>query len=332
MEKLKVAIYGTNGHQITQKLKNGTKTQWVAAAGIPKEIIEQEPAYQTGELKYFETLDELLAHSDAQLVSLCSPMRSEQAADAIKVLRAKKHVYAEKPAALDNGILDEILHVAEENGVEFHEIADTAFFEPYWTFRKVLQSGKIGEVVQVYVQKSYPQRDGMRPQDENEDGGLTRQVGIHAMRFIEHVVGLHVIDAQAMETKLGSIYEGNLHMASSWILQLENGGVASACINYFNPKGFPGWGNETLRVFGTKGMMEITNGGQATHLYTDDGDFGPLELSNSDCPEFWDLYVDHLLTGSPMPMTIEEELHPLRVVNQIKANIREVPVLEKTSR
>ena len=42
MEKLKVAIYGTNGHQITQKLKNGTKTQWVAAAGIPKEIIEQE--------------------------------------------------------------------------------------------------------------------------------------------------------------------------------------------------------------------------------------------------------------------------------------------------
>ena len=61
-------------------------------------------------------------------------------------------------------------------------------------------------------------------------------------------------------------------------------------------------------------MIEITDGGQHTHLYTHEGDMGEIDTSGSDCKDFFLEIVKHLKYGSELPMTQEEELHPLRVV------------------
>ena len=55
-------------------------------------------------------------------------------------------------------------------------------------------------------------------------------------------------------------------------MTLNNGGVASACINYLNPKGFGLWGNESVRIFGTEGMLELFDGARKTHIYTNNAD------------------------------------------------------------
>ena len=73
-------------------------------------------------------------------------------------------------------------------------------------------------------------------------------------------------------------------------------------------------GNESIRIFGTEGMVEITDGGRKTHLYTQDGDEGEVETHNSDCVDYFKLLTKHLLYGNDMPMSQDEELHPLRVV------------------
>ena len=237
-------------------------------------------------------------------------------------MQAGKHVYAEKPAAFTQAKLDEILAAAKVNNCEFHEMADSIFVEPYWQMKEIVQSGKIGEVVQVYVQKSYPLNINSRPQDENIDGGLVKQAGIHAVRFLEHITGIKVKYVKTASTHLGNITpDHGLTTASSWIMNLENGGVASACINYLNPKSFPTWGNEAVRIFGTKGMIEITDGGKHTHLYTENEDVGDFRDKNSQCTDFFTLLAKHLLYGEPMPMSSEEELHPLRVVIQAFENV-----------
>lgn len=69
-----------------------------------------------------------------------------------------------------------------------------------------------------------------------------------------------------------------------------------------------------MRIFGTDGMIEITDGGRHTHLYTSESDEGEVDTSSSDCKDFFTEIVKHLKYGSPLPMTQEEELHPLRVV------------------
>lgn len=314
-KKIKVGLYGQNGHQIHRKLIDNPNAELVAVCGMKPEAFADNERYQSGKVKIYESLSEMLENKEIDLISLCSPMRAHQAKDAIDCLNAGKHVYSEKPAALSEKELDEILEAERKSGCEFHEMADSIFVEPYWTMSKLVKSGKIGDVVQVYVQKSYPLCAGSRPQDEETDGGLIRWVGIHAMRFLEHITGIKVKDVDVVQTHLGNITpDKGLYTASSWSMTLENGGVASACLNYLNPPKFKRWGNEAIRVFGTKGMIEIVDGAQSTAIYAN-GEFeGEIDISNSDCEDFFGIYIEHLQGKRPMPMSQEDELHPLRVV------------------
>ncbi len=319
--KLKVGIYGINVHQIWDYLEGYRLVEFIAVAAVPKEKLIVYSAYKSGELICCDTLEEMLERvgEKLDLVCLCSPVRAKQWEDAVKCLRRGISVYAEKPAALNEDELDRILLEEREAkkiypSVEFHEIADTAFFEPYMTMRHIIAEGVIGEIVQIYAQKSYPNNYDNRPDDENIDGGITRQVGIHAVRFIEHVCGERVSEIITAETNIGAPEGRKLITASSLIMKLEKGGVASVCLNYCNPETFGLWGNESLRAFGTKGVAEITDGGRNTHLWTKEKDYGAFCERDAKCKPFFEILAEHLLFGSPMPFDSETELHPLRVV------------------
>jgi predicted dehydrogenase len=317
MKKLKLGIYGANGHQIWQFLEGYDRVEFVAAAAVPEERLSSYESYKNGTLKIFDTLDEMIAGTELDLVSLCSPIRKNQAGDAIKLLNAGISVYSEKPSALTERELDEILEAEKNSKAEFHEMADSAFVEPYLTLGKLIRSGAVGEIAQIYVQKSYPGVFSSRPANPDADGGLTKQAGVHATRFIEHVCGLKIKDVKCYETTLGapSDKEGFV-TASSAIMTLENGGVASMCINYFNPRSFSEWGNECVRAFGTLGMIEITDGGKHTHLYNTDGDLGEFTLEENPKP-FFHMLCEHLLDGKDMPFSLDEELSPLRKIIRI---------------
>jgi predicted dehydrogenase len=319
MTKLKLGIYGMNGHQIWKFLDGYDRVEFVAAAAVPATRLEEYSAYKNGTLKIFETLDEMIDGCELDLVCLCSPIRKNQARDAIKLLNHNISVYAEKPAALTEDELDEILEANKKSKAEFHEIADSAFVEPYFSLRRLISEGAIGEVVQIYVQKSYPACFPNRPNDPDVDGGLTRQAGVHATRFIEHCCGLKIKDVKSYETTLGAPDDKEGFVtASSSVMTLENGGVASMCINYFNQRTFPAWGNECVRAFGTGGMIEITDGGRRTHLYTPEGDMGEFVSNENQNPKpFFELLCEHLLDGTPMPFSLEDELSPLRKIIRI---------------
>lgn len=315
VKKLNVGLYGQRGHQLSTVLYDNGFAQICAVCALSEEFTEEIRKNCNNEIKVYSTLSEMINDENIDLISLCSPDRSRQAQDAIMCLKGGKHVYAEKPAALSEKELDLVLETARECNREFHEMADSVYTEPYWSARKIVRSGKLGHIVQVYVQKSYPMNPHTRPQDETTDGGLVRQAGIHAIRFLEHITGIEVKDVKVCQTHLGNIYpDKGLYTASSWMMTLENGGVASACVNYLNPKGFGKWGNESIRIFGTEGMLEITDGGKHTHFYTQESDEGEIDTKNSDCPEFFSLIAQHITEGTPLPMSEEEELHPLRVV------------------
>lgn len=314
--KIGIGLYGTNGHQITGMLENHTQAELVATASFdPGRMPEGLKGKK--DIKHYNTLEEMLLDDRVKLVSLCSPRRGDQAKDAILCMKAGKHVYAEKPCALTEDKLDNILRTAEETGMQFHEMAGTAFDQPYLSMRNVVLSGVIGEVVQVFAQKSYPYHE-RRPQDEYIDGGLTCQVGVHALRFIEHVACQRIKTIDAVETSLGNPVEnGELRMASSLVIRLENGGVASVVINYLNPQGFGLWGNEHLRIFGTKGFIESVDGGIKTRLIVGKDDMGPIDVTEG-TKDYFDFYMDYLQGKANMPLTLDEELHPTRMILRAK--------------
>jgi predicted dehydrogenase len=314
-----IAIYGANGHQIHDLLVNRPNARLVGIAEFPREKLPRA-LRADADIRDFVDLADLLADPGVELVSLCSPRRRDQAADAIRALRAGKHVYAEKPCAFDEAELDEILRVAKETGKMFREMAGTAFLQPYFAMREVVHAGQIGRVVQVIAEKSYPFHAG-RPQDEDVDGGLIRQCAIHGVRFVEHVAGARLRSIRAMEsTASNPVHGGDLRMAACLMMGLEGGGLASLVANYLNPPGTGLWGYETLRILGDKGLVESMQSGRHTRLVIGDRDCGRLDLSEPGV-EYLDAYLNAIRGVGDMPLTLEEELSPTRWVIRAKQTL-----------
>ncbi|MFZ9745418.1 MAG: Gfo/Idh/MocA family protein [Opitutaceae bacterium] len=315
-ERIGVALYGGNGHQLRfEKFRDHPHARLVAVAGVRQ---TNPPAG----VKVVAGLEALLADPAVGLVVLCSPRRADQARDAIRCLEAGRHVYAEKPSALTEAELDSILAAARRSGREFREMAGTVFVAPYAAIRRHVQAGDIGDVVQVLVQKSY-RYGAARPQDEAIDGGLFLQAGIHGARMVEHAGGVRMAALTADETGFGkpAAEQGEGKLAAIAQGRLENGGLVTLVINYLNPgaAGLP-HGNETLRIFGTRGFIESVDGGARTRLVRREGVSEPLDRTPG--PDYFDAFAAQLVAGTPMPLTSEEELHPLRVMLRAKERLR----------
>ncbi|MGF1632904.1 MAG: Gfo/Idh/MocA family protein [Phycisphaerae bacterium] len=322
MTTLGIGIFGLNGHQLRGKLP--ARAKLVASAGFdrPADVTSGGKGASFTWLEgvpHYDSLDAMLADERVQMVSLCSPVREEQAGHAIRCLEAGRHVYAEKPVAFDEPTLDRILAAAKVHGRKFRDMADTFNDFPLMQMRRLVAEGFIGEVVQVFCQKSYPIGSN-RPQDEAVDGGLLRQVGIHAVRMIELVSGKRFTgELQALETRHTNPGTGHLRIACSGQSALTGGGIATFICNYRNPAaGFGQHGNEHLRLFGTRGFIETTDGHQRPRLVTTEKYHGPLPPEDHRPPTHLESFVLHCLDNTPMPFSLEDEMHAERVVIHAK--------------
>lgn len=316
-----IGLYGDNGHQIFRQVGEDPRARLVAFAGFPRGRLPEALRTQS-DVREYPSLDALLTDPDVRLVSLCSPRRDQQARDALRCLEAGRHVYAEKPCALVEEDLDAILDTARRRGLRFHEMAGSAFEQPYREMGRLVRSGCLGTIVQVFAQKSYPWHE-RRPADEGVDGGLLCQVGIHAVRFIEHLTGLRTLDVMAMETRTGlEDTPGDCRRASQMMMRLSNGGLALALANYLHPHAaFGSWGNEHVRIFGTRGFVESVDAGARTRLVLLDRNTGPLHPTEPGL-DWFRCFLDELTGQGGFPVTLEEELHPTRVVIRAKQTAR----------
>ena len=318
MNRIRIGLYGTNGHQIHNALIDHPLGVCVATAAFERERLP-EPLQADAGIRHYASLDELLQDDRVDLVSLCSPRRRDQAKQAIRCMEAGKHVYAEKPAAMTETELDATMAASLATGKAFHEMwTSSACAQPYWAMRDVVRAGTLGEVIQVLVQKSYPLQHN-RPQDEGVDGGLILQVGVHALRFVEFTAGTKVDEIWAIDTQLGNPGQGELHVAASMMMRLANGGVASVICNYLNPPAFGMHGNEMVRIFGTEGFIESTDGGTRTRLVLNGEDRGPLEITDPG-KRYLDLVLGSIAGSDEMPLSLADELHPTRMLIRARAD------------
>ena len=318
MKQIKVGIYGDNGHQITllPDLDKHPGVQIVAAAACTKTKFSDT-------VKIYDTLAQMLEDEEIELVSLCSPVRAQQAAHAIQCMRAGKHVYAEKPCAFSEEELDEIIAVSRETGCRFHEMSEMEYHDIYATLIRLVREGAIGDVIQIFTQKSYSPNLESRPQDENMDGGLLLQVGIYNMRFAQQVTGKKILHATAVQTQKGNPKVGDLHTAVSFLTTHEDGVTGVGISNYCNPSGtFGSHGNESIRVFGTGGFAEITDNGRSWRLCTHQKDYGAFAITEQTRHYFYDV-LDELLGVSEIQIPLEEELHPVRMVIRAREALKE---------
>ena len=86
-------------------------------------------------------------------------------------------------------------------------------------------------------------------------------------------------------------------------------------MNYLNPSSFGVWGNDQLRVFGTRGMVETVDGFRRNSLYLPEQESTDLPFPDDlVSPRYIEHYVSYLLDGAPMPTPFEEEMAMTRAM------------------
>lgn len=313
MRQVGIGLYGSNGHQVSADMIAKEQGRLVGVCGISNIAFERS-------VKVYESLMELLSDPVIELVCVCSHLRSEQAQDIKEILQAGKHVYAEKPCVMTEEDLDEIIELAETHHVIFCEMAGCMYDRPYNKVRELVQERLLGEIVQIFVQKSYPYAD-FRPQDEWVDGGLILQNAIYGARFVEHIAGMEITEiTNALETSLGNPGKGDLRMASALQMRLANGGIASVIANYLNQPGTGVWGNEELRIFGTEGYLKTNVEDASVDVFTGTE---RLHFESTLTGSLFGVLVDCIRKEQALPYTAEYLTHPTRIVLRAKKRIQE---------
>jgi predicted dehydrogenase len=145
MTPMKIGIMGA-GVISEQYLENLSKALAVEVAMIAD--LDQSRSQQRAEqyhIKDFGTPEELLAREDIELiVNLTIPKVHEEIT--IRSLRAGKHVWSEKPLALDVEAVGRIRLAAEESGKEVGCAPDTFLGPGIQTGLRLLRDGQIGKV------------------------------------------------------------------------------------------------------------------------------------------------------------------------------------------
>jgi len=328
MKAVKVACVGSNGHQIIGLLDGLKSARLVGIAEFdPSRLaaLQQTHGKILADVPRFDSLGEILNGTDCELVSLCSARRDQQAKQILACLTAGRHVLAEKPLCTSLDDLKKIrraVRKAKRNVWAMLAMVNTPIL---CEFQKLVHKGALGDVAHVYAQKSY-KFGGKRPQDRGVDGGII-QAAIHAVSYVRSTTGLEFAEVSAMEGAVGNTKRGNLQVEFAINARLSNGALCQITSNYLNPNCAPWWGNDQLRIFGTRGMIEAVDGLTKAATYVD----GTVEhrVVKPEHPNYLPALLREIATGRPAHFSMEDSFRCTQIVLEAQRSASVVGTVRK---
>ena len=176
---------------------------------------------------------------------------------AIEAARAGCHLICEKPLALNPEKLQELYDVLKTSKVKVGAMLSMRSEPQFIAAHDLYKSGLIGEAVIVNGRKSY--KWGTRPEwfgDMKTYGGTIGWIGIHALDFINYITGLEFTSVSAMGNNFGHPEREGCDDNCGMILEMSNGGHATISVDFFRPANSDTWGDDWVRIVGTRGIIE----------------------------------------------------------------------------
>jgi predicted dehydrogenase len=226
--------------------------------------------------KVYRDWREMLEKEQLDIVAEAG-MDSQRGAIIQACAERKIHVLCEKPMAFTLDELAAVRRAVEKSGIHLSMLLTMRFEPAYRLMRAQIAAGVIGKVCQAAMQKSY--KLGNRPawqRDRATFSGIIPFIGIHALDLIRWTTGREFTNAMAFQGNTGHPDMRDMEDNACIALRLDNGGSASARLDYCRPAAAPTHGDDRLRVAGDKGVIESFEAGKRVTLITEKE--GPREL------------------------------------------------------
>ncbi len=242
MKKLGVAVIGTGswGKNHARVFKELEETELVAVCDINAE--RARSVAKQFNAKPYSNLRSMLKNKDINAVSVCT-WSTSLAKEALKTLKAGKHVLVEKPMAANVKQAKELLETAEKEGLHLTVGFLMRFIPGLQHIRKAVTSKAIGKPVCATAKRvsQWPERIG--------DVGVVKDTAIHdldVMRFIFNE------DPIAVYAKTGSMKHTRFEDYAQIMLTFKNGESAVVESNWLTP-----YKTRTLVVTGSEAIMKL---------------------------------------------------------------------------
>jgi len=311
-QKVRLAIIGLEGHisEILEPLDRLPDVELVAVQDRSRALVEQVRSKHSSARAYSDW-HELLDREKLNMVGVCGT-NGERAEILIACAQRKLHIVAEKPLAITVADLERVKRAVEESGVRLTMLISMRFESHYRALKQIVDSGAIGEVAQMAAQKSY--KLGGRPEwmlHRSTVGGTIHYIGIHMVDLMRWASGRELVETVSVEGRVGFPGLGEMENTTATIFRLDNGGTAALHMDYFRPDTAPTWGDDRLRLAGTRGVAEYQAATGVT-LVTDK--HPPRTIT--ELPPSGSLFIDFVSSvynGNPLVL----ELKDIYRVNEI---------------
>jgi UDP-N-acetylglucosamine 3-dehydrogenase len=242
MKKLGVAVIGTGfwGKNHARVYKELASTELVAICDVnadrAKSVADQFGA------KAYTSSARMLKNEEIEAVSVCT-WSTNLAKEALKALKAGKHVLVEKPMATNTKQAEKLLETAEKNDLHLTVGFLMRFIPGLQHIREAIENKKIGELVCVTAKRvsQWPERIG--------DVGVVKDMAIHDIDVIRYISNEDPITVYA---KAGSMKHRKFEDYAQIMLTYKDGKSAFIESNWLTP-----YKTRTLTVTGSDAIMRL---------------------------------------------------------------------------
>ena len=206
-------------------------------------------------VRLFDGAEELFEAVDAVVV--CSENR-RHAEGVIPALRAGVDVLCEKPISTTIEDAREMIRVAEEAGRRLGIAFPVRHAPAVRRAREIVRSGAIGRVLAVNGTNHGQPPGGWFLDPELSGGGAVMDHTVHVADTLRFLLGVEVGSVYA---EVGSLFGTGVDDAGILTLEME-GGIADGAFATVDPSwsrgaGYPTWGDFTLRITGSSGVLDV---------------------------------------------------------------------------
>ncbi|MBX5327912.1 MAG: Gfo/Idh/MocA family oxidoreductase [Candidatus Bathyarchaeota archaeon] len=242
VKKLGVAVIGTGfwGRNHARVFKELEETELLAVCDIDAERAKNV-AKQFGVKPYTDT-GKLLRRDDVEAVSVCT-WSTSLAKEALKALKAGKHVLVEKPMAANTKQAEKLLETARKERLHLTVGFLMRFIPGLQHIRKAVENKTLGEIVCATSKRvsQWPERIG--------DVGVVKDTAIHDIDIMRYLFNE---EPTAVYAKTGNMRHKKFEDYAQIMLTFKSGKSAFIESNWLTP-----YKTRILTVTGSTAIMKL---------------------------------------------------------------------------
>lgn len=210
--------------------------------------------------KWYTDAQELIDDPDVNAVYIATPP-SSHATFAIMAMKAGKSVYVEKPLAASYNDCIRINRISEQTGVPCFVAYYRRYLPYFQKVKEIIQSGGIGDVINVQVRFSVPPRDldyhsgkemPWRLQPDISGGGYFYDLAPHQIDILQDLFGV-ITRAHGYPANRAHLYEAEDTISACFFFESGIPGSGSWCfVGHESAK------EDCIEIIGDKGSLSFS--------------------------------------------------------------------------